>query len=79
MDQQQSQVKRYYSERGELPQRQRCTVHPAKVLRSRRSEWQRAEDSSSKFVMFCVTIVYCTTEQQHAHSVTGKMRVGCYI
>lgn len=79
MDQQQSQVKSYYSGWAELPQCQRSTVNPENLQRSRVSEQQRTGDSSSKFVMFCLITVYRTMKQQHAHSITGKMRVGCYI
>lgn len=51
------------------------TFHPAHFLRSRAAEQQSSENSSPKFVMFCLI----TVKQQHAHSITGKMRVGCFI
>lgn len=51
------------------------TFQPAHFLRSRAAEQQSSEASSPKFVMFCLI----TVKQQHAHSITGKMRVGCFI
>lgn len=62
-----------------LQHRESCpsatTFHPAHFLRSRAAEQQNSEAFPPKFVIFCLI----TVKQQHAHSITGKMRVGCFI
>lgn len=51
------------------------TFHPAHFLTSRAAEQHSSKASPPKFVTFCLI----TVKQQHAHSITGKMRVGCFI